>query len=122
MHSNDVDADLEAPEIRDFSGFHRPIGPRFPGGFEIRIDGAVEYTLRLTPSNKILGRFTSTRDAWPRVLAEIERGVPARCLVLDWHGAEATHGRVSAGRVLAAIAESGIGRKPARSGQRRAAG
>jgi hypothetical protein len=121
MRSNGTDADLGIPEIRDFTGIRRALGPRIPGGNEIRIEGADENSLRLTPSNKVLGRFESTRDAWPRVLAEIERGVPARCLVLDWHGAEGNRGRVSAGRILAAIAESGIGRKPARSGRGRAA-
>jgi hypothetical protein len=32
-------------------------------GFGIVIDGAVEYSLRLIPSNKILGRFATTREA-----------------------------------------------------------
>jgi hypothetical protein len=32
-------------------------------GFGIVIDGAVGYSLRLAPSNKILGRFASTREA-----------------------------------------------------------
>jgi hypothetical protein len=78
-------------------------------GFGIVIDGAVEYSLRLIPSNKILGRFASTREAWPAVLAEIERGIPAKCLVLDWHWANGRRGRVSSGRLLVSTARSGLG-------------
>ena len=78
-------------------------------GFGIVIDGAVGYSLRLIPSNKILGRFASTREAWPAVLAEIERGMPAKCLVLDWHWANGERGRVSSGRTLAFLARTGIG-------------
>jgi hypothetical protein len=32
-------------------------------GFGIVINGAVGYSLRLIPSNKILGRFATTREA-----------------------------------------------------------
>ena len=77
--------------------------------FGIAVDGAVGYSLRLTPSNKILGRFTSTREAWPAVLAEVERGTPAKCLVLDWHWANGRTGRVSSGRSLVLTARSGVG-------------
>ena len=78
-------------------------------GFDIGIDGAVEYSLRLIPSNKILGRFASTRESWPAVLAEIERGTPAKCLVLDWHWANGRRGRVSSGRLLVSTARAGLG-------------
>jgi hypothetical protein len=78
-------------------------------GFGIAIDGAVEYSLRLIPSNKILGRFASTLEAWPVVLAEVERGIPAKCLVLDWHWANGRRGRVSSGRLLVSTARSGLG-------------
>jgi hypothetical protein len=78
-------------------------------GFGIVIDGAVEYSLRLIPSNKILGRFVSTREAWPAVLAAVERGMPAKCLVLDWHWANGRRGRVSSGRLLVMTARSGLG-------------
>jgi hypothetical protein len=64
MHTYDDDADLERVEF-DFSRATRAKGPRFPEGFEIRIDDATGYSLRLIPSNKVLARFTSTRDAWP---------------------------------------------------------
>lgn len=81
-----------------------------PGeGLDIRVDGAVEYSLRLIPSNKVVGRFTSTFEAWPAVLSELERGIPARLLVLDWHGANGKRGRVSSRRLLAFLARSGIG-------------
>jgi hypothetical protein len=78
-------------------------------GFGIVIDGAVEYSLRLIPSNKILGRFASTRDAWPAILAAVEHGMPPKCLVLDWHWANGRRGRVSSGRLLVSTARSGLG-------------
>jgi len=78
-------------------------------GFGIVIDGAVGYSLRLTPSNKVLGRFVSTREAWPAVLAAVERGIPAKCLILDWHWANGRRGRVSSGRLLVSTARSGLG-------------
>jgi hypothetical protein len=78
-------------------------------GFGIVIDGAVGYSLRLVPSNKILGLFASTREAWPAVLAETERGIPAKCLVLDWHWANDRTGRVSSGRLLVSTARAGLG-------------
>ena len=89
-------------------------------GFGIVIDGAVEYSLRLIPSNKILGRFASTHEAWPAVLAEIERGIPAKCLVLDWHWPNGRRGRVSSGRLLVSTARSGLGLAGARRHMRAA--
>jgi hypothetical protein len=79
------------------------------GGFEIVIDGADEYVLRLTPSDKILGRFRSTREAWPAVIAAVDGGLPARMLVLDWVGADRSRGKVSSGVTLEYLARSGLG-------------
>ncbi len=109
MTTFDVDDDFEIPEITDWSGFTRASGPRSPDGFGIVIDGAVGYELRLIPSNKVVGRFSSTLEAWPAVLAEVERGIPAKCLILDWHGASGERGRVSSGSLLVSIARSGLG-------------
>jgi hypothetical protein len=108
MNTNDDDADLERVEF-DFSRARLVNRPRSPEGYGIVIDGAVGYSLRLIPSNKILGRFASTREAWPAVLAEVERGIPAKCLVLDWHWANGRRGRVSSGRLLVLTARSGLG-------------
>ena len=108
MHTNDDDADLEQVEF-DFSRARLVNRPPSPEGFGIVIDGAVGYSLRLIPSNKILGRFVSTREAWPAVLAEVERGIPAKCLILDWHWANGRRGRVSSGRLLVSTARSGLG-------------
>ena len=104
---DDDDGDM-LPEY-DWSQARRATGPRFPEGFGIVIDGAVGYSLRLIPSNKILGRFVSTRGAWPAVLAAVERGMPAKCLILDWHWANGRRGRVSSGRQLVSTALSGLG-------------
>jgi hypothetical protein len=78
-------------------------------GFGIVIDGAVGYSLRLIPSNKILGRFASTHDAWPAVIAAVEAGRAPRMLVLDWLGADGTHGPISSGLTLEYLARSGLG-------------
>ena len=108
MNTNDDDADLERVEF-DFGRARLVNRPLPPEGFGIVIDGAVGYSLRLVPSNKILGRFASTREAWPAVLAAVERGMPAKCLVLDWHWANGRRGRVSSGRMLVSTARSGLG-------------
>jgi len=78
-------------------------------GFEIVIDGAVEYVLRLTPSDKVLGRFRSTVEAWPAVIAAVDGGRPPRMLVLDWIGADRSRGKVSSGVTLEYLARGGLG-------------
>jgi hypothetical protein len=109
------DAHLDIPEITDFSGFQRGRYISKPGeGLDIRIDGAIGYSVRLIPSNKVVGRFSSTFEAWPAILAEVERGIPARCLVLDWHDAAGGHGQIGSGRLLVSVARSGIGSHAAR--------
>jgi hypothetical protein len=105
------DDDFEIPEITDFTGWEVGRYARKPGeGPSIQIDGAVEYSLRLIPSAKVVGWFATTYEAWPAVLAELDRGIPGRLLMLDWHGSDGTRGRVSSGRLLASVARSGIGR------------
>lgn len=103
-------ADVDSSVEYDFSKGELGRYSRRPGeGLDIRIDGAIGYSLRLIPSNKVVGRFSSTFDAWPAVLAEIERGIPAKCLVLDWHWANGRRGQVSSGRLLVSVARSGLG-------------
>ena len=80
-----------------------------PDGFGIVIDGAFGYSLRLIPSNRILGRFASTHEAWPAVIAAVDAGRPPRTLVLDWHGADGSRGHVSSGLTLEYLARSGLG-------------
>jgi hypothetical protein len=110
MTALDVDDDLEIPEITDWAGFERGRYARKPGETsQIFIDGAVGYSVRLIPSDKVVGRFSSTLEAWPAILAEVERGIPPKCLVLDWHGAHGERGRVSSGRLLVSIARSSLG-------------
>jgi hypothetical protein len=107
MRTNDADVGM-LPEY-DFSSGELGRYARPPGeGLDIRIDGAVGYSLRLIPSNKVVGRFASTFDAWPAVLSEVGRGIPARCLVLDWHGADGECGQVGSGRLLVSVARSGL--------------
>jgi hypothetical protein len=78
-------------------------------GFDISIDGAVGYSLRLIPSNKILGRFASTHEAWGAVIAAADGGRPPRMLVLDWHRADGARGPVASGLTLEYLARSGLG-------------
>ncbi len=109
MHTND-DADLDFADNLEFGKVEVGKYARMEAdGFGIVIDGAVGYSLRLIPSNKIVGRFTSTREAWPAILAEVGRGIPAKCLVLDWHKADGGRGRVGSGRLLVLTARDGLG-------------
>ncbi len=96
--ADQLDPDLEIPEF-DFSRGTRP--NRFakaPGEkTEICIDGAVGYSLRLIPSNKILARFDSTLEAWPVIIGTVEGGRSPRTLSLDWNAADGRSGSISAG-------------------------
>ena len=114
MHTYGDDDVSRDSSLYDFSQVKRANGPRFPEGFGIRIEGATGYSLPLIPSNKVIGRFTTTREAWPAVLAEIERGIPARCLVLDAHFADGDRDKVGSGRILEATARAGLGDSAAR--------
>ena len=130
MNTRVDDDDLEIPEM-DLSG------PWLPNRFakapgektEICIDGAVGYSLRLIPSNKILARFESTLEAWPVIIATIEGGRSPRTLSLDWNGADGRSGRISAGTRLEGWARRNNGeprtyqiRAPRHSGRRVAEG
>ena len=54
------------PQAWDWSGAEVGRYALKPGErSEVRVDGAVGYSLRLIPSNKVLARFTSTLEAWP---------------------------------------------------------
>ena len=95
----DPDDEFFIPEI-DFSTTQWRPNPfaRKPGEkTEICIDGAVGYSLRLIPSNKILARFASTLEAWPGIIETIESGRSPRTLSLDWNGADGRSGSISAG-------------------------
>jgi len=108
MHTNS--SALSAPAKRARAGREagRQASPS-RDGFGIVIDGAVGYSLRLIPSNKILGRFLSTHEAWPAVIAAIDSGRLPRMLALDWLGADGSIGPVSSGITLEYLARSGLG-------------
>ncbi len=81
----DPDDEFFIPEI-DFSKVELVPNRRArrPGEkTEICIDGAVGYSLRLIPSNKVLARFDSTLEAWPAIIATVEGGRSPRTLSLD---------------------------------------
>jgi len=99
-----------APVERAGAGFEAGRHPRLSrDGFGIAIDGAVAYSLRLIPSNKVLGHFAFAHDAWPAVVAAVEAGRSPRTLVLDRHGVEGSGGRVASGVTLEYLARSGLG-------------
>lgn len=98
MSTSVDDDDLEIPEIDPSSPWLPNRFARKPGEkTEIRIDGAVGYSLRLIPSNKILARFTSTLEAWPVIIATVDGGRSPRTLSLDWNGVNGKGGKISAG-------------------------
>ena len=83
----DPDDEFFIPEI-DFSKVEFVPNPRVrqPGEkTEICLDGAIEYQVRLIPSTKVIGRFVSTLDAWPAVIAAIEGGRVAPDIVTRRH-------------------------------------
>jgi hypothetical protein len=106
MNSSSPSAPAERAGADVEPGRH-PTVPR--GGFGIAVDGAVGYSLRVIPSNKVLGRFASVHDAWPSVIAAVEAGRSSRTLVLDWCGMEGPGGKVASGATLEYLARSGLG-------------
>jgi hypothetical protein len=93
------DDDLDIPEIDLSTVVWRPnpFAKRPGEKTEIFIDGAVAYQLRLIPSNKVLGRFRTTLEAWPAIIAATEGGRSPRTLSLDWVGADGAFESISAG-------------------------
>jgi len=96
----DPDDEFFIPDVSGLDWSKAEVGRRArkPGEkTEICIDGAVAYQLRLIPSNKILGRFDSTLEAWPAIISTVEGGRSPRTLSLDWVFADASFGSISAG-------------------------
>jgi hypothetical protein len=92
------DPDLEIPEVETFEGWIPNPYAKKPGEkSEVFIDGAVGYQLRLIPSNKVLGTFTSTLEAWPAIISVVERGRSPRTLSLDWIDSAGCARSISAG-------------------------
>jgi hypothetical protein len=95
--TDELDADLEISEF-DFTNARPSRFIPLPGEkTEICIDDAVGYQLRLIPSNVVLQRFESTLDAWPAIIATVERGRSPRTLSLDWVMPDGSFGSISAG-------------------------
>lgn len=109
--SSRIDDDPENPEWTSDDWARAVPVPRRPLGVrsQIRIDGAVAYSVRVVPSNKVLGRFPSTLDAWDLIEDEVDAGRNPKTLVLDWHRPDGTSGKLAAGRTLVAIARMSNG-------------
>ena len=96
----DPDDEFFIPDVSGFDWSKAEVSryARAPGEkTEICIDGAIGYSLRLIPSNKILARFDSTLEAWPAIIAAVEGGRSPRTLSLDWNGVDGRRGSISAG-------------------------
>ncbi len=107
MHTKlDPDDDLEIPEF-DFTNAIRPgrIDCKSGGKTEICLEGTVEYQLRLLPSTKVIGRFISTLDAWPAIIAAARSGRSPRTLSLDAIGRGGERWHMAAGPFLVRSAE-----------------
>ena len=110
MPTPPADSDLEIPEIDVSNGLlPNPFARKTGEKTEICIDGAVRYSLRLIPSNKVLARFSSTLEAWPVIIDAIESGRSPRTLSLDWHSADGQRGSISAGPRLERFARHNNG-------------
>ena len=98
----DPDDEFFIPEI-DFSTVEflpDPRARRAGEKVEVCLDGAIEYQLRLIPSTKVIGRFASTLDAWPEIIAAIESGRSPRTLSFDAVGAVGQRWHMAAGPFL----------------------
>ncbi len=78
-------------------------------GYELGIDGATAYRVRLLPSNKELGRFPTSSDAVRFVEGELLAGRHERTLALDWVNDAGRTGKIAAGHSLMHLAGSMIG-------------
>ena len=98
----DPDDEFFIPEMEiDWSVARPSQFARKPGEkTEICLDGAIEYQLRLIPSTKVIGRFASTLDAWPEIIAAIESGRSPRTLSFDAIGAAGQRWHMAAGPFL----------------------
>jgi len=98
MRTRTVDPDLEIAEIVSFEGWvPNAVGARVGEATEVHIDGAHGYQLRLIPSNKVLGRFRTTLEAWPAIIAAVASGRSSRTLSLDWIDADGCPRSIAAG-------------------------
>ena len=96
----DPDDEFFIPDVSELDWSKAEIGrySKAPGEkTEICVDGAVGYALRLIPSNRILGRFASTLEAWPAIIATADGGRSPRTLSLDWVREDGSSGSISAG-------------------------
>jgi hypothetical protein len=92
------------------SAIRRGVHPGLEHGFDIRIDGAIGYRVRLIPSNRVLDSYPTAKEAFARVLAEISAGRSERTLIVDSGLADGSWHRLSAGRILRGLAQAAWGR------------
>jgi hypothetical protein len=101
------DDEFFIPDVSEFDWSKARVGGHTlkPGEkTEIRLDGAIEYQLRLLPSTKVLGRFRSTLDAWPAIIAAVDSGRSPRTLSLDAIGEHGKRWHMAAGPFLLSFA------------------
>ena len=99
----DPDDEFFIPDVSGLDWSKAQVGRpgRLPGEkTEICLDGAVEYQLRLIPSTRVIGRFASTLDVWPAIIAAVESGRSPRTLSLDAIGDRGQRWHMAAGPFL----------------------
>jgi hypothetical protein len=105
------DPDLDIPEL-DESFWDRAVTgwywDKVKDGYDIAIDGAIGYRLRLIPSNKILAIAPTAREVFRAYLDEVARGRAPRTMVVDWCWADGRTGVLKAGRGLAQTAQASV--------------
>lgn len=105
------DPDLDIPEADESFWDGAVTGwywDKVKDGYDIAIDGAVGYRLRLTPSNKILATGGTARDVFRAYLDEVARGRLPRMMIVDWCWADGRTGRLAGGANLAEIAQASV--------------
>ena len=103
----DPDDEFFIPDVSGLDWSKAEVGrnARVPGErTEVCIDGAVGYELRLIPSGKVIGRFASTLEAWPAIIAAAESGRSPRTLSLDAIGPDSKRWHMAAGPFLIGFA------------------
>ncbi len=123
MHTNDADLepeitdeelndpDFDIPEITDEQMSSGRVGGLWylvKDGFDIGIDGAVGYRLRLIPSNKVLATGSTAREVFAAYLREVKAGRSYRTLIVDWCAEDGEPGKLSSGATLAELAQASV--------------
>jgi hypothetical protein len=107
------DRDLDIPELppgtlKPSPEHERRLWDKVKDGYDIGIDGAIAYRLRLIPSNKILATAPTAREVFRAYLDEVAGGRLPRMMIVDWCWPDGRTGRLAGGASLAEIAQASV--------------